>query len=61
MVKINCLNPISPLGLDLLTDKYTKVEDYKEAEAVLVRSVMLVKHFSPEETIGVLANNFRYC
>lgn len=30
----------------------------RDLEAVLVRSVMLVKHFSPEETIGVLANNF---
>ena len=41
MVKINCLNPISPVGLDLLTDNYTMVDDFKDAEAVLVRSAAM--------------------
>ncbi len=41
MAKINCLNPISPVGLDLLTDNYTKVDDFKDAEAVLVRSASM--------------------
>lgn len=41
MVKINCLNKISPIGLDLLTDNYTKTEDFKEADAVLVRSAAM--------------------
>ena len=38
MFKINCLNPIANVGIDLLTDKYEKVDNYKEATALLVRS-----------------------
>lgn len=38
MFKVNCLNPISSVGLDLLTDKYQKVDDFAEANATLVRS-----------------------
>ncbi len=41
MVKVNCLNPISPVGLNLLTDNYTKVDDFKDADAVLVRSAAM--------------------
>ncbi|RDU23291.1 phosphoglycerate dehydrogenase [Anaerosacchariphilus polymeriproducens] len=38
MFKYNCLNPISQVGLDYFDEKYEKVDDYKDAEAVLVRS-----------------------
>lgn len=38
MFKYNCLNPISEVGLAYFDDKYEKVDDYKEAEAILVRS-----------------------
>ena len=38
MFKINCLNPIANVGIDLLTDKYEKVDNYNEATALLVRS-----------------------
>ena len=38
MFKINCLNPIANVGLDLLTDDYEKVDNYNEATALLVRS-----------------------
>lgn len=38
MFKINCLNPIANIGLDLFTDKYEKVENFNDADAVLVRS-----------------------
>lgn len=41
MVKINCLNKISPVGLDLLTDNYAQTEDMNEANAVLVRSAAM--------------------
>lgn len=41
MVKVNCLNKISPVGLDLLTDNYTQTEDFAEANAVLVRSAAM--------------------
>lgn len=41
MIKINCLNPISNMGLDLLTDKYEKVDNFLGADAVLVRSAAM--------------------
>lgn len=41
MVKVNCLNKISPVGLNLLTDTYTQTEDVAEANAILVRSAVM--------------------
>lgn len=38
MYKINCLNKISNVGLDLFTDHYELVDQFNEANAVLVRS-----------------------
>lgn len=38
MFKINCLNPIADIGLKIFDDKYTKVDNFSDAEAVLVRS-----------------------
>ena len=36
-----CLNPIAGVGLDLLSDEYNKVDDIKDAQAVLVRSAAM--------------------
>ena len=41
MHKYHCLNPIAAVGLDLFSDDYQKVEDLKDAEAVLVRSAAM--------------------
>lgn len=41
MVKVNCLNPIAAVGLDLFTDQYEKVDDFSSADAVLVRSAAM--------------------
>ncbi len=41
MAKINCLNPISNLGMDLFTDIYTVTDDFASAEGVLVRSAAM--------------------
>lgn len=38
MYKYACLNPIADVGLNLFSNKYEKVEDVKDADAVLVRS-----------------------
>lgn len=38
MFKIAALNKISPKGLDRLTDRYVLVEDFGEAQGILVRS-----------------------
>ncbi len=41
MTKINCLNPIAKVGLDLLTDNYEITDDFAQADAVLVRSAAM--------------------
>lgn len=41
MIKYNCLNPISAVGLNQFDDKYTKVDAMDEADAVLVRSAAM--------------------
>ncbi|OLN33378.1 phosphoglycerate dehydrogenase [Desulfosporosinus metallidurans] len=41
MFKINCLNQIANVGLDLFTDNYEMVDSFNEANAVLVRSSSL--------------------
>ena len=41
MFQYHCLNPIASVGLDLFSDAYEKVEDMKEAQAVLVRSAAM--------------------
>lgn len=41
MTKINCLNKISEVGLELFTDQYQQVDAFEEADAVLVRSAAM--------------------
>lgn len=41
MTKINCLNPIAKVGLDLFSDNYEITEDFAQADAVLVRSAVM--------------------
>ena len=41
MYKYHCLNPISPVGIDIFTDAYTKTDIMNEADAVLVRSAAM--------------------
>ncbi len=41
MFNINCLNPISKVGLDSLTADYTLTENAAEAEGILVRSAAM--------------------
>lgn len=44
-----CLNPISEVGIDAMTEKYVPVSDPKNADALLVRSAgMHNMEFSPE-------------
>ena len=38
MININCLNAISKVGLAVLTNDYKIVDEFKDADAVLVRS-----------------------
>ena len=41
MFQYHCLNPIASVGLDLFSDAYEKVEDMKDAQAILVRSAAM--------------------
>lgn len=41
MFKYTCLNPIADVGLNNLTDEYTKTDDFAEADAALVRSAAM--------------------
>ena len=41
MYKYHCLNPISQVGLNQLTEEYTPVNEAKEADAFLVRSAVM--------------------
>lgn len=41
MYQYQCLNPIANVGLELFSEDYKKVEDMKEAQAVLVRSAAM--------------------
>ncbi len=41
MVKYNCLNPISEVGLARLTGDYAKTDNFDEADVVLVRSAAM--------------------
>lgn len=51
MPKINCLNPISPVGMKKFTEKYEVTENFQEADAVLVRSAnMRDLSFPPQLT-----------
>lgn len=41
MFQYTCLNPIAAVGLDNLTEDYTKTEDFAQADAALVRSAAM--------------------
>ena len=41
MYQVKCLNPISPLGMELFSDQYQVTEDLSAADAVLVRSAAM--------------------
>ncbi|AHF08171.1 phosphoglycerate dehydrogenase [Desulfitobacterium metallireducens] len=41
MFKVNCLNNIANVGLDLFSDNYQLVDEFNDADAVLVRSASI--------------------
>ena len=53
MVKVNCLNPIAKCGMDLLTDNYEKVDNFADAEAVLVRRAAMHDLELPDSLLAV--------
>lgn len=54
MLKYNCLNPIAEAGTSLFTENYEKVDQYQDADAILVRSAAMHDMEFPE-TIEAIA------
>ncbi|MEF9938860.1 MAG: phosphoglycerate dehydrogenase [Clostridium sp.] len=53
MRTIHCLNPISKLGTDLLTDEYKMVDSISDADGILVRSASMQEIELPERLLAV--------
>ena len=53
MFNYTCLNPIADIGLHLFSDDYKKVDDIKDAQAVLVRSAAMHDVELPEDLCAV--------
>lgn len=53
MYQYHCLNPIANVGLDLFDENYKKVEDMKDAQAVLVRSAAMHDLDLPENLYAI--------
>ena len=53
MFQINCLNPISKIGLANFTDNYQIVEDVNAADGILVRSAAMHDLDLPESLLAV--------
>lgn len=53
MFQLNCLNPISKVGLVKLTDNYKLTEDVNIADGILVRSASMHEMELPEKLLAV--------
>ncbi len=53
MVKVNCLNPIAKVGMNLLPATFGTTGEFSEAEAVLVRSAAMHELELPEGLLAV--------
>lgn len=53
MTKVNCLNPISNLGLDRLNDNYEMTDDFTNADVALVRSASMHDMDLPDSLMAV--------
>ena len=53
MYKVHCLNKISPIGTNLLTEQYEQTPELKDAEAVLVRSAAMHDMEVPQQLAAI--------
>ncbi|MBQ9120723.1 MAG: phosphoglycerate dehydrogenase [Lachnospiraceae bacterium] len=53
MIKVNCLNPIAKVGMNLLPDTFGTTDNLAEAEAVLVRSAAMHELELPEGLLAI--------
>lgn len=53
MIKVNCLNPIAKVGMELLPDTFGTTDNFAEADAVLVRSAAMHELDFPDNLLAV--------
>lgn len=53
MIKVNCLNPIAEVGMDLFQGNHEKVDSISSADAVLVRSAAMHDMDLPDNLMAV--------
>lgn len=53
MVKVNCLNPIAKVGMNLLPDTFGTTDNLNEADAVLVRSAAMHELALPKSLLAI--------
>lgn len=53
MIKVNCLNPIAKVGMNLLPDTFGTTDNFAEADAVLVRSAAMHELELPDSLLAV--------
>lgn len=53
MYKINCLNPIAAIGMDIFTDAYEKTDNFSEAQVAMVRSAAMHDMDLPDSLLAV--------
>lgn len=53
MIKVNCLNPIAEVGINLLPEDFNITENFSDADAVLVRSAAMHELDLPESLLAV--------
>lgn len=53
MKKVNCLNPISKFGTDLLNDNYEMTDNFADADVALVRSAAMHDLDMPESLVAI--------
>lgn len=53
MIKVNCLNPIAKIGMDLFSENYIAVDELADADAALVRSASMHEMELPENLKAV--------
>jgi D-3-phosphoglycerate dehydrogenase len=53
MIKVNCLNPIAKVGMELLPDTFGTTDNFAEADAVLVRSAAMHELELPDNLLAV--------
>lgn len=53
MYKINCLNPIAEVGMNVFTEAYEKVDNFADAQVAMVRSAAMHDMDLPEGLLVV--------